>query len=40
MYELLRRNAETTDSLVNGRLVELLDAELRVLARLERRLDE
>ena len=40
LHTLLRRNAETTDHLLNGRLVELMDRQMRVLELLERRLQE
>ena len=40
LHTLLRRNAETTDRLLNGRLLDLIDQQTRVLALLERRLQE
>ena len=40
LYTLLRRNAETTDRLLNGRFVEMTDVQLRVLRLLEQRLSE
>ena len=38
LYTLLRRNAETVDHLLNGRQVEIMDRQIRVLELLEQRL--
>lgn len=40
LYTLLRRNAETIDNLLNGRLLELMDLQVRNQMLLEQRLRE